>query len=65
MDEYHCKKCTKLLFKGRLLDAGDVVEIPCRGCGLMNTYRATPFTDDQYEPDGAGGYVLTKASAEA
>ena len=64
MQEYRCGKCNRLLFKATLLDSRDVVEVLCR-CGGINTYTASHDTEKQYEPDGAGGYVLTKAKAEA
>ncbi|MDP2950167.1 MAG: Com family DNA-binding transcriptional regulator [Chloroflexota bacterium] len=65
MQEYHCGKCKKLLLKGRLLDPRDVVEIRCRSCGLMNTYRAEAEQAGNLQPDGLGGYVLTKAPDSA
>jgi phage FluMu protein Com len=34
--EYRCKECEKLLFKGVLVDSQ--VEVKCRGCGYMTTF---------------------------
>ncbi|KKU78661.1 MAG: hypothetical protein UY04_C0030G0011 [Parcubacteria group bacterium GW2011_GWA2_47_7] len=35
--EYRCNSCQKLLFKGILVDSE--VEVKCRGCGSLNTFR--------------------------
>ena len=35
--EFNCKECNKLMFKGVLIDSE--VEIKCKRCGTMNSYR--------------------------
>ena len=59
MQEHRCVKCSKLLFKGMLLDPRDTVELPCK-CGKMNPFTGPQDQENQYEPAGAGGYALTK-----
>lgn len=34
--EYRCTSCSKLLFKGVLVDSE--VEVKCRGCGNVSTF---------------------------
>lgn len=35
-DEYRCKGCEKLLFKGVLV--GSEIEVKCKRCGKMNAF---------------------------
>ena len=68
MREYRCGQCKRLLFKGRLYDEKDLIEVLCR-CGQLNSYRTDrrPAGEPvgKYISDGLGGQVLTKAKAEA
>lgn len=36
--EYRCKECNKLLCKGLLTDNNSILEVKCRGCGLISTF---------------------------
>jgi phage FluMu protein Com len=36
--EYRCQECHKLLCKGYLKDENSVLEVKCRGCGLICTF---------------------------
>lgn len=38
--DHKCSSCGKLLFKGILVDSA--VEVKCRRCGTMNTFRGVP-----------------------
>ena len=64
MEEFRCRKCKGLLFKGILYDSRTVIEVKHK-CGETTTFRPGLELPGQLEPDGTGGYVLTKAKAEA
>ena len=57
MEEYRCRRCARLLFKGYLGVASNV-EIKCRDCHAMNAWAITGEPADvELIPDGLGGYV--------
>ncbi len=39
LTEYHCKKCNKLLCKGKLTDRFNMLEVKCRGCRRVCFFR--------------------------
>ncbi|MBI4250323.1 Com family DNA-binding transcriptional regulator [Candidatus Uhrbacteria bacterium] len=39
-NEYRCKECSKLMFKGMLSDSE--VQVKCRRCGTMNLFEGPP-----------------------
>ncbi|MBI2484057.1 Com family DNA-binding transcriptional regulator [Candidatus Uhrbacteria bacterium] len=41
-NEYRCKECSKLMFKGLLVDSE--IEVKCRRCGAVNLYQGVSST---------------------
>lgn len=39
LQEYRCDVCHKLLCKGVLSDGGSVLQVKCRGCKKLCTFR--------------------------
>ena len=44
LKEYHCEICGKLLCKGSLMCKDDVLEVKCRGCHTVSTFRGEDAT---------------------
>ncbi|MDP2587818.1 MAG: hypothetical protein Q8P33_03545 [bacterium] len=40
LKEYRCRQCSKLLFKGVLVES--TVEVKCKGCRALSTFTGEP-----------------------
>jgi phage FluMu protein Com len=66
MNEYRCRGCNKLLFRASL-GPDSRIEIPCRGCKVMNeiaTQGAPQALSGRLVPDGSGGFTLEPATSQ-